>query len=96
MPRSVNELTNGSSINLNEGYSYRLDGFIQDDPNLTIFNGYVYQSTPVDALIETSSEIILDSDSSGGLCFFMDGNNLKMKNNLGSTKKIIIYRKKIK
>jgi hypothetical protein len=94
--RKVYELTNGSSVNLNEGYSYRLDGFIQDDSNLTIFSGYIYQSTPVDALIETSSDIILDSDSSGGLCFFMDGNNLKMKNNLGSTKKIIIFRKKIK
>lgn len=94
--RKIYELTNGSSVNLNEGYSYRLDGYIQDDSNLTIFNGYVYQSTPVDALIETSSEIIFDSDSNGGLCFFMDGNNLKMKNNLGSTKKIIIHRKKIK
>ena len=94
--RKIYELTNGTSVNLNEGYSYRLDGFIHDDPNLGIFNGYIYNTTPVDALIETSSDYIYDTDSSGGLCFFMDGNNLKMKNNLGSTKKIVIYRKKIK
>jgi hypothetical protein len=89
-------LNNGSSAILNEGYSYSLDGFIQDDPNLTTFSGYIYNSTPTDGLIESSSDIIYDSDSSGGLCFFMDGNDLKMKNNLGSTKNIVIYRKKIK
>ena len=94
--KKIYELNNGSSTNLNEGYSYRLDGFIQDDPNLTTFSGYIYNSTPVDALIESSSDVVFDSDSSGGLCFFMEGNNLKMKNNLGSTRKIVIYRKKIK
>ena len=94
--KKIYSLDNEFSVNLNEGFSYRFDGFIQDDPNLTIFNGYIYNSTPVDALIESSSDIIFDSDSTGGLCFFMDGNNLKMKNNLGSAKKIVIYRKKIK
>ena len=93
--KKIYELTDGASVNLNEGYSYRLDGFIHDDPNLGIFNGYIYNTTPVDALIETSSDYIYDTDSSGGLCFFMDGNNLKMRNRLGSNKKIVIYRKKI-
>lgn len=94
--KKIYELNIGSSINLNEGFSYRLDGFIHDDPNRSTFSGYIYNSTPVDALIESSSDVIFDSDSSGGLCFFMEGNNLKMKNNLGSPRKIVIYRKKIK
>jgi hypothetical protein len=94
--QKIYTLDNNSSVNLNEGYSYRLDGHIHDDLNLTTFSGYIYQSTPVEALIESSSDIVFDSDSPGGLCFFMDGNNLKMKNTLGSSKKIIIYRKKIK
>jgi hypothetical protein len=94
--KKIYELNNGSSVNLNEGFSYKLDGFVQDDPNLTTFSGYIYNSTPTEGLIESSSDVVFDSDSSGGLCFFMDGNNLKMKNNLGSAKKIIIYRKKIK
>ena len=94
--KKIYELFNGASVNLNEGFSYKLDGFIQDDPNLTTFNGYIYNSTPTDGLIESSSDVVFDSDSIGGLCFFMDGNNLKMKNNLGSSKKITIYRKKIK
>lgn len=93
--KKIYELTDGASVNLNEGYSYRLDGFIHNDPNLGIFNGYIYNTMPVDALIETSSDYIYDTDSSGGLCFFMDGNNLKMRNRLGSNKKIVIYRKKI-
>ena len=94
--KKIYSLNPGSSENLNEGFSYSLDGFIQDDPNLTTFSGYIYNSIPTEALIESSSDIVFDSDSPGGICFFMDGNNLKMKNNLESSRKIVIYRKKIK
>lgn len=97
--QKIYSLSNGQSVIISEAYSYSFNGYIEDDPNLTIFNGYIYYSSPsipVDALIETSSDIISESDSSNSLCFFMDGNNLRMKNNLNANKNIIIYRKKIK
>ena len=57
----------------------------------------IISGTPTEAVIETISDYVSEVEiRTNSLSFFMRGNDLIMKNNLGSTKDIIIYRKKTK
>jgi len=96
--RIVYTMDDSDEVILNESnYSFKIDGYINDDIKLITFAGMITSGTPTEGLIETTSDYISEVESTtNALSFFMRGNDLIMKNNLGSTKKIIIYRKKTK
>jgi hypothetical protein len=96
--RIVYTMDDSDEVILNESnYSFKIDGYINDDIKLITFAGMITSGTPTEGLIETTSDYISEVESTtNALSFFMRGNDLIMKNNLGSTKKIILYRKKTK
>jgi hypothetical protein len=92
----VYTLNDGESVILNNNlYNYLINGFIKDDSRLINFSGQILSGYPTNASIETNSEYISNSDIGSRLCFFMSGNDLIMKNNLGSIKSIVIFKRKI-
>lgn len=96
-------ITNGSSITLNNSESlltYRINGYVYNDNNFISFSGIINNgsgSSTVNAQIQSNSQCVYDYDFSPGLCFIDDGSgNLNLKNNLGSSKIIVIFREKFK
>lgn len=91
-------LADGAEVVLNDtNYTFKIDGYVNNDNKLITFNGIIVSGTPTEAVIETVSDYLSEVEiSTNSLSFFIRGNDLIMKNNLGSTKNIIIYRKKTK
>jgi len=96
-------INNGSSITLNNNQSllvYRINGYVYNDNNYISFSGIINNgsgSSTVNAQIQSNSQFVCDYDTSNSLCFIDDGSgNLTLKNNLGSTKTIVIFREKFK
>lgn len=96
--RLVYTLANGGEVVLNESnYTFRFDGYVNDSTPLVTFSGLLTSGTPSDGVVETPSDYVSTVENcSNVLSFFQRGNDLIMKNNLGSTKNIVLYRKKSK
>lgn len=96
--RLLYTLSNGSEVTLNDStFTFKLDGYVVGDSKTLSFSGVVVSGSPTEATIETSSDYVSNVEvCSNVLSFFMRGNDLIMKNNLGSTKNIVLYRKKAK
>lgn len=96
--RLVYTLTNGAEVVLNEStYTFRFDGYVNNSTPLVTFSGLVVSGTPSDGVVETPSDYVSTVENcSNVVSFFQRGNDLIMKNNLGSTKNIVLYRKKSK
>ena len=82
--------------NTETGLTYRINGYVHNDNNLITFSGLINNGSTLNASIETNSPLVYNHDNSPGLCFIESGNDLVMKNNLGSTKIIVISREKFK
>jgi len=95
-------VNNGNSITLNNNQSlliYKINGYVYNDNNYISFFGIINNASninTVNAEIRSDSRFVCDYDAPNSLCFIDDGSGLKLKNNLGSTKTIVIFREKFK
>ena len=90
-------INNGSSITINNstsGLVYKINGYVYNDNNLINFSGLINNGASINAKISTDSPYVFDYDTSPGLCFLEDGTDLTIKNNLGSTKTVVISTEK--